>query len=160
GLEYFRSELYYLKFSWLSPGLAFGFAPDQVPLGAVGVYGISFLLTCVGCAASALWLRSKVQGAAVLLAGLSGLRIWAFASPSGDATPALARVRVTGVQMEFPTETEVLMQVDEALRKEPTTDLMVLSEYTFTEPVPEKVKNWCRDHRCYLTVGGKQPFSG
>jgi apolipoprotein N-acyltransferase len=34
--------------------------------------------------------------------------------------------------------------------------LFVLSEYTFDGPVPGQVKNWCREHRRYLIVGGKE----
>ena len=34
GLEYFRSELYYLRFSWLNAGYAFAGAPWQGALEA------------------------------------------------------------------------------------------------------------------------------
>ena len=44
GLEYFRSELYYLRFSWLSPGYAFSNADELQLVANYGVYGISFLL--------------------------------------------------------------------------------------------------------------------
>jgi hypothetical protein len=36
---------------------------------------------------------------------------------------------------------------------------LVLSEYTFTEPIPESIKRWCREHRRYLIVGGEDPLS-
>ena len=62
--------------------------------------------------------------------------------------------------MEFPTEREVMVRLNELIRTHRDTDLIVLSEYTFTEPVPEKVKNWCREHGRYLIVGGKDPAPG
>src|SRR4051812_15885486 len=41
GLEYFRSELYYLKFSWMNVGYAF--SRDWFQLHFFGMYGIGFL---------------------------------------------------------------------------------------------------------------------
>jgi len=42
GIEYFRSELYYLRFAWLVPGQAAAFLPG-VRLAGLGVYGLGFL---------------------------------------------------------------------------------------------------------------------
>ncbi|MDB6056889.1 MAG: Apolipoprotein N-acyltransferase-like protein, partial [Verrucomicrobiales bacterium] len=42
GIEYFRSELYYLKFSWLSVGYAFSNAFNLPDIASLGVYGIGF----------------------------------------------------------------------------------------------------------------------
>src|SRR6185312_11254606 len=42
GLEYFRSELYYLKFSWLNVGYSFS-GWQLFPFHIVGMYGIGFL---------------------------------------------------------------------------------------------------------------------
>jgi hypothetical protein len=41
GVEFFRSELYYLKFAWVLPGQAVAFLPG-VRLLWVGVYGLGF----------------------------------------------------------------------------------------------------------------------
>ena len=49
GLEYFRSELYYLRFSWLNVGYAFAGAPWQGALKLAGTYGVGFLLMSVAC---------------------------------------------------------------------------------------------------------------
>ena len=42
GLEYFRSELYYLKFSWLNVGYALSNSPF-LPFGLLGTYGLGFV---------------------------------------------------------------------------------------------------------------------
>jgi apolipoprotein N-acyltransferase len=34
----------------------------------------------------------------------------------------------------------------------------MLSEYTFDGPVPQRVRDWCREHKRYLVVGGKEPL--
>ncbi len=60
GIEFYRSELFFLRFPWITPGSALG--PTFLsPL--VGVYGASFLVV----AASAAFLRRKTLAAAVVL---------------------------------------------------------------------------------------------
>lgn len=44
GIEYFRSEVYHLRFSWLSAGFAFADSALYSPFRWLGVYGIGFLL--------------------------------------------------------------------------------------------------------------------
>jgi apolipoprotein N-acyltransferase len=34
----------------------------------------------------------------------------------------------------------------------------MLSEYTFQEPVPKSVRDWCASNQVYLVVGGKEPL--
>lgn len=157
GLEYFRSELYYLRFSWLSPGFAFGLDPADVPARYLGVYGMGFLLMGVACGAAFLWTKSKRAGIALLVLGPASLLAWARISARvPDASPQTV-VHVAGVQMEFPTEQEVLLRLNALVRAHPEAELLVLCEYTFAEPVPERVKQWCREHQRYLIVGGKDP---
>jgi apolipoprotein N-acyltransferase len=60
--------------------------------------------------------------------------------------------------MEFPTEKEVLLRLDELVQRHPETELVVLSEYVFDEPVPEKVREWCRKNGRYMIAGGKAPL--
>jgi apolipoprotein N-acyltransferase len=155
GLEYFRSELYFLRFSWLNPGFAFGLNPQEVPLNHIGIYGVSLLLMSIACVAGVLWERSRLKAVAVLLAGVGGLRLWALLCGQVPLSPT--HVHIAGVQMEFPTEKEVLARLNELVRKYPKTELVVLSEYTFGEAVPEKIMDWCHGHRRYLIVGGKEP---
>ena len=59
GFEYFRSELYYLRFSWLNAGYTFSDNLAWLPMGWIGVYGIGFLLMVVISLGSLL--RPKLQ---------------------------------------------------------------------------------------------------
>jgi apolipoprotein N-acyltransferase len=156
GLEYFRSELYYLRFSWLSPGYAFAGAPWQVPMRHVGAYGLGFLLMGIASAAAWAWQKSKAYAVLSLAIGTGLLGFWGWARPT-DVTRPVNTVRIAGVQMEQPTEPEVLNQLHLLVRKYPDTELIVLSEFTFNDPIPEKVKEWCRKNRRYLIVGGTEP---
>lgn len=158
GLEYFRSELYYLRFSWVTPTLGFYANPGQAFIPELGVFGSSFLLAAV--AAAALWPRPAV-GWWVVGLGAGGLAIWGSLGMKGPGEAEGVRtVRVAGVQMEFPTEGEVLARLRALLRQEPEVDLVVLSEYTFNGAVPERVKRWCRENRRYLMVGATDPLPG
>jgi apolipoprotein N-acyltransferase len=160
GLEYFRSELYHLRFSWLSAGYTFAGTPWQGALGLVGTYGIGFLLISLAAVAAYLWSKSRIRAVAFLLLGAGGVCLGGFLSGKESPTQATARVHVAGVQMEFPTEKEVLMRLNDVIHAHPDTELVVLSECTFDGPVPSAVKEWCRDNGRYLIVGGKDPAPG
>jgi apolipoprotein N-acyltransferase len=47
--------------------------------------------------------------------------------------------------------------LDQALAKNTNAPIFVLSEYTLDGPVPDSLKNWCREHSRSLVVGGKDP---
>jgi apolipoprotein N-acyltransferase len=94
----------------------------------------------------------KLAGAAVILLGLTG-----YSSPDGASSVQPRTVRVAGVQMEFPNASDIVPALDKLLAVEPTAELLVLSEYTVDGPVPEPVKEWCRQHGRYLIIGGKDP---
>jgi apolipoprotein N-acyltransferase len=156
GLEYFRSELYYLRFSWLNVGYAFSRADELPYMATFGVYGIGFLLMA---GASIFYvmptLRKKTRIAIALL--MCGTCIYPMIQPK--ETPKSGRaLRVAGVQMEGTSDLQIKKALDTLLEKHPETDLFVLSEYTFFSPVSEPVKSWCREHRKYLIAGAKDPL--
>jgi len=160
GLEYFRSELYYLRFSWLNAGYAFAGAPWQGALRLAGTYGAGFLLISLASAAGFLWQKSRIRSAALLLLGTAAFCLGGFLGRTGLGGPPAATVRVAGVQMEFPRENEVRLRLKDLLHAHPEAELDVLSEYTLDGPVPAALKSWCRDHQRYLVVGGKDPAPG
>jgi len=157
GLEYFRSELYYLRFSWLNPGYTFAGAPWQTPLPQVGVYGMGFVLISVAGVSALVWRNTRLASLAVLGLGVAALGFWGFACAAGKPSTPASTVRIAGVQMEFPSDEDVLSRLDELLRKLPQTELIVLSEYTFDGPIPQAIKSWCSKNKRYLVIGGKDP---
>lgn len=159
GLEYFRSELYYLRFSWFNVGYAFSSSPTWVLLNHIGMYGIAFLLMAAFAAIELMPKPRRITANAALLALLffandviGRSNIPKTASPKG--------VHVAGVQLEFPSEELVVRKLDGLVKKYPDAQLLLLSEYTFTTPVPEHVKNWCRKNQRYLVVGAEEPATG
>jgi apolipoprotein N-acyltransferase len=157
GLEYFRSELYYLRFSWLNVGFAFADSPQMFSATHLGVYGVGLALMMM---ATVLSLFSKTW--AGILLGVFLVALGCFESPGNqpDAMPAAGRiVQVAGMQMEFPAQVEVPSALDQLSTQFPEAELLTLSEYTFDGPVPERVKSWCRLHKKYLIAGGKDFIS-
>jgi apolipoprotein N-acyltransferase len=159
GLEYFRSELYYLRFSWLNIGYAFSGNVAAMPLRVLGMYGAGFVMMGAAALASGYWEKSRAKAVAALAVCLALMAGGGWLAnriqPGAGQT-----VRVAGLQLEFPAEHELLLSLDKLVREHPEAELLVLSEYTFADEVPEKVLRWCRDHGRYLIVGGKDPAPG
>jgi apolipoprotein N-acyltransferase len=152
GLEYFRSELYYLRFSWLNVGYAFS---DWriLPFQILGVYGVGFLFATY--VTIFLTVRRKIYAAAAILLSLG---LFAFLLPANTNSDGPGpRVQVAGVQLEFPPESQIIVVLNQLDKQYPKAELFVLSEYTFTEPISERIRAWCREHQHYLVVGGEDP---
>ena len=147
GVEYFRSELYSLRFAWLLPGQSVAFLPG-VRLLWLGVYGLGFVMA-LGAAMLIHrgWMR--VGGSIVTTSILIAMYI-----PSGAAPPADAPLQVAGVQLEFPTDQQAVDALEHLAIANPNAQLLVLSEYSFDGAVPEVVRQVLRKHRRYLIAGG------
>lgn len=147
GLEYFRSELYYLKFSWLNVGYAFANF-DIIPHW-LGVYGVGF------CAAAFAVLFFVSKPTLILVSGCIGFIIYAFLLPAYVDSGKLPRFQIAGVQLEFPDATQIQQALDKVISTRTNVDLVVLSEYTLDGAPPEQLKQWCRENKKFLIVGGK-----
>ncbi len=153
GLEYFRSEVYPLRFSWMNVAMAF---PEAGRLGNLGVYGVGFVLMTLAAGLLLLPMKKGVITGAILMAAWAGITDW----PSTWTPPAVsqsAQPFVVGIQLENVSEEQILAALNEALIAYPQADLLVLGEYSFYGPVPKSVHDWCRIHRRYLIVGGTDP---
>jgi apolipoprotein N-acyltransferase len=153
GIEYFRSELYTLRFAWLLPGQAVAFLPG-VRLLWIGVYGIGFVMALT---AALLVDRRRLTRLFGLLAtvGLATLIYWPASSP----TPTSANLHVAGIQLEFPTSAVAADSLKRLAIAHPEAQLLVLSEYSFDGPVPEIVRQVCRQYHRYLVAGGTRPLA-
>jgi apolipoprotein N-acyltransferase len=171
GLEYFRSELYYLRFSWLMPAYALAEGKEMRWLLGAGAYGFGFFALALFGALLAGRRRPLLALAALaswagLYLGLDFAHRRAVSGAPETSPPALGkgagglgRVTVAGLQLEFPSQREILTGLGRLLAKYPQAELLVLSEYTLDGPVPEELQRWCREHGRYVVVGGKAPAS-
>src|SRR5688500_5670949 len=93
GIEFFRSELYPLKFTSLSVGYLISGNACLFPVGSLGVYGTGFAIFLL---AALLLRRSPI----VQIAALAVLLILAnFPLPTAQSTPTNS-VNVAGIQLE------------------------------------------------------------
>ena len=147
GLEYIRSERYYLRFSWLNAGYLL---PSLS--GWTGMYGAGFVLMSVGVLLLLGLYRPRWLMLAVLIVGVQAAFSY-LVLDRGIPGPSLA---IAGVQIEEVPEQTVLKLLDDLYFKFPHTPLFVLSEYTFAEPVPTAIKAWCAHRQRWLIVGGEE----
>lgn len=155
GLEYFRSELYYLKFSWITTGYAVAHEENMAWLLAPGAYGFGFILMAVVTAVFSAWRRPVVAVASVGLGVGLFFGLNAFNASLPVAEPRL--LRVAGMQMEFPVIKQVIRSLDALVKAYPDAELLVLSEYTLDGAPPDLLKKWCKQTQRYLVLGGKEP---
>ena len=154
GLEYFRSELYWLKFAWLTPGIAIanGWILDLLLVKNLGIYGTGFAVMAVAALFTIFgfrpflklspWIFVVVLVYLILLPSLNG---------SGPR-PGL----VVGIQLEGPSEAEILHALNAAVSKYPDLKLLVMSEYSLDTPPTRAIRNWCQENGRYLIIGGKE----
>lgn len=147
GLEYFRSELYYLRFSWLNVGYAFAELPI-IPLKTLGVFGTGFAVAAfAGCAlALSKW---RLAVACLAACGLTFLLL-----PTPEALPE-PNLKIAGIQLEFPDASDIRKALDRIVVTHTNVDLVVLSEYTLDSEPTDTLKDWCRANQKHLIVGGK-----
>lgn len=145
GFEYFRSELYALRFSWVTPGLALVDSPWANVLQG-GQYLASGLLIGGGFAVH----RDRVRGSLCCLAAV----VAAVFMPVGT-DDSLRQIELAGIQLEHPEQSTLPLFLNELDAAAPSADLLVLSEYTLDGPVPPEILDWCDDHDRTVVLGGK-----
>jgi len=154
GLEYFRSELYYLKFSWLNIGYAL---PAPFSYCGMGMYGIGFIVFGI-IVVIYYWRAFKVTWfETILILGILFIVLALYLPTLAKSKWKVTPLTLVGVQMEFPSPGVLPKALDKALAKNPGAQIFVLSEYTLDGPVPDSLKQWCREHSRFLIVGGKDP---
>jgi apolipoprotein N-acyltransferase len=150
GIEFFRSELYFLRFPWITPGSALG--PTYLsPI--LGVYGTSFLVM----AASSAFLQRRTFPVAILLSlGVISLGLF---RPGRVEPVEEGALTVTVVQSE-DCILESYVKLTRSARKE-SPDLIVWPEYSLPYDVRQNeidfaaLTSLCAEMDAILVVGTK-----
>lgn len=159
GIEYLRSEVWWLRFAWFTAGGCWpvGLAPQV--LQRLGIYGLGFGLAWVAAQGATLLQtvetnsrRRAGASLAIACAVFLGAALW----PSSRSETEVRRLPVAGIQFEFPALPDLLQGLDGLVRSHPEAELLMVSEYTLEGPPTQALKNWCRRNRKWLVVGGKQ----
>ncbi|HZF02406.1 MAG TPA: nitrilase-related carbon-nitrogen hydrolase [Methylomirabilota bacterium] len=153
GIEYFRSELYYLKFSWLNVGYAL---PNfqLASLDVFGMYSVGFLVFLITATFSFRPILKKFQILSIILIFVIPIALF-FTLNAALRYKRISQLSLVGIQMEFPSVGILPKVLNQALAKNTNAQIFVLSEYTLDSGVPDSLKNWCRDNSKFLVVGGK-----
>lgn len=156
GIEYFRSEVWWLRFAWFAAGsIATIWPAGYYGSGFLLMAGVGGLVALIGSRFRKLWPYVWLTFNGLVVAALTFLAI----SMSFTHREPHRSVKVAGLQLEFPSVPEVLTGLDKLTKTHPEAELLMLSEYTFPDgPPPESVKAWCKRNGKWLVVGGKQPI--
>ena len=146
--EFFRSELYYLKFSWLSGGMALSHPFYNGLPGLFGFYGVSFIFLLIVAVAIVIP-KSRYKPFAGLL--IIPALCMSYIQPKQNRPGP----NVLGVQLEYPFEQQVLAHLEKNIERYPETELIVLSEYSFPGDIPASIREFCKTNNVYLIAGGK-----
>lgn len=162
GLEYFRSELYFLRFSWLTPAMALSSPPSSPSLepilGFLGSFGTGGVLTLA--AALTRWAPGRLRWSGpALLAALVGVGTLASSRSSTSQGSARA-VPFAGAQIESAAESELIPVLDRLVKQHPQAPLIVLPEYSLGGEPDGALREWCRASNRHLIVGGREPIEG
>ncbi len=159
GLEYFRSEVWPLRFAWFTTGEAVSEWTGL--MRRAGVYGAGLVLmataaTLLGIAVPA-WRRR--HPARALLAAAVPIALVALLSLPVSPRPDIPtrHLRVAGLQLEFPGIPEVLDGLATLRARNPDVELVVLPEYVLEGPVPPAIREWCRRNGVWMVAGGRDP---
>lgn len=152
GIEYFRSEPFWLNFGW--GGL--GYAVVRFPLLAafaagLGSYGLTFVLVVFG----AVLARGERRAAALLVA------IWLIVCLVPRPVPEPRRPLAVRLVQAFPDDTDSLFQLSTG----PPVDVVLWPEYSLLgDPTRDpalwkRLQGVARDNHCYFIFGAKDQFA-
>jgi len=163
GCEYFQSELYYFRCSWLIPGYTFSHNPQNLLLDYIGVYGVAFLIMF----AIAIFLLLSAKKAflpkivlLLLLAAAVNIRATPPDASTQHKGPFVVAVQVEPAVAKEPSSIEeTLSYLDLAIEKHPNADIVSMPEVTFLTPPPSEILSWCEQNQRYIIVGGLRNIS-
>ena len=158
GIEFARSELYPLRFTWVIPGFAVDPTGSGQFLGWLGVYGIGFVLAVI--AALFWWARPALRVRFSVLVAVILILVETATDRLASVEQQETGLNVAGIHLVEGVTVERIAQLDGLLERHPDTELVVVGEYTFAgEPEPEFLE-WCRENEMHLVAGGMERVKG
>ena len=156
-LEYIRCEVWWLRFSWLSVGSLLEVL-GPFAWQTLGVYGLGTLAMGLVALEQGLGGRARPWQRLLILVTSVVLIAQFFRVPTPPSIAKQSPLRFAAVQLEFPGFPELLEALNRVAVEKPDAELVLLPEYALDGPVPEALREWCRRHRKWLVVGGKEPM--
>lgn len=132
AMEFYRSELFYLKFPWMTPGVGLG-PTWMTPI--LGVYGVSFLIV-LGAALLCQKKKHRLVGAILLLVML--VSTW---MQSKRESPLNTSVRVAAIQSES-FDIDHYIKLTRKVTSKERVDLVLWPEYAISSDVRRIERPW------------------
>jgi apolipoprotein N-acyltransferase len=161
AMEYFKSEGWWLKFSWMNLGYSqHNFLPTLQFAGILGQYGISFMIVLVNSAIASLIVHRKdkrMVTASLAVLGLSAgiMALVGACSLREHYAPNISVGLVQDESSDFSAYARITRQLDTA------TQFVLWPEYAvpeFLEEEPDlvnRLSELARQENSYLILGGK-----
>ncbi len=135
GLEYFRGELFFLSFPWITPGTAL---PPNLLTPIFGTYGVTFLVVLSGLLLIEPGKKTELSGLAIAL----GVLLAILMTPN-KVEPSGTPVKVALVQSEdlkfenyltqssiFPGVVDIIVWPEYALKEDPQQNPEIIEKIT------------------------------
>jgi apolipoprotein N-acyltransferase len=162
GVEFFRSEIWPLKFAWLA--LAYSQAnnlPFLQSASVIGVYGLSLVMAAFAAAVVYAARLASPWPALGAIAVVAGLHLVGWLHMQGDIS-GKAGIHIAGAQLEAPTSVQLRQALQQLEQEHPDAPIVVLPEYCLNLTGPsrgyEVVEELAR--RRWIVVGAKLPAPG
>ena len=128
GVEYFRSELYYLKFSWLNFGYVSSAGSILFGMYGFGLFVFAIVEVCMSRKSIDDFLRKKIKLTFLKVLAIAAIILILLAM----FLPALAKTKsrlpttasLVGIQMEFPSEGVLPKVLNQALAKNTNAQIL------------------------------------
>jgi apolipoprotein N-acyltransferase len=156
GFEFFRSELYSLRFTWITPGHALSDVSGIGRFHWLGIHGTGAALLL---APSSYWFcqgRIRPIGLGLVVVAAGGLATFPHLPVRSSETTEGRSLRIAGAQIEGVDESRIPAVLDQIVAKDPKAELIVLPEYSLEEPPGLTLTSWYQRHRLHLVIGGKE----
>jgi len=165
GIDLFRCEIWFFRFSWLQLGLSQVTSPQVLQLASVvGVYGLTFLIVASNCGLAWLFLRGRRWVAWASTVGTVAAAALLGLVPVRSPEPAERSVVAGAVQTEMGDPSRLEELIAEAGGR--GARLIVCPEYALTEfPLEDpgllaELASGARGAGAYVVVGCKERVPG
>lgn len=154
GIEWFRSEMYYLRYSWVNIGFLFFKSKNLDLLLFTGSTGLSFILMLIACLTRTLSKKHATVFGLTFFAILIFITNYEISSKTGPWQKFNNALKVGGLHTDSLELPEIISKLDTMIHDDPNIDLVILGEYSFFSEPPQALINWCKKHQKFVICGG------
>lgn len=159
-LEYLRSEIWKLRFSWLTPAHAMSH-PWWQWTTQLGPYALSWLVLLAPAILVSGSTDPRNLGSLAFVTCMVAWRLRQRSESSGQSAQVAgcnleAGVDVDGLTLRFKSDKQVIGYLRWLKGNNPDAKLLVLPEYSLNDSPSQAILDWCCQNKVHLITGGKR----